>query len=328
MFVTLMIVLLMIMVGMGLDTGHLVYVRSQGQAAVDAATLAAVSGLPVSQAEVEARAAAYASTNNYLNSPNNLIDSTNVSYIQYDSSTGNITDSPFAGANGVRVALEKKNPYSGTTTNNGMISPLFLTPLLNLLGSGSAQGKSDIGVSAVAAVTAKPSIPIAIFNTTCNNNDVNDTGKVPDVLIRQSSSPADNSCWTSYLINPPSAKQIQELFQATATCTGTPTGNIGVGTPIQINNGQQNSDYADAQDLFYPYNPTNKCWIVPIVTKDTSCTQVSPILGWGKICPTDVQKTGSPKYIKADVYCGQTLNRLTDALCFTPRLLRETKVGM
>ena len=42
-FMTLMIVLLLIMVGMGLDTGHLSYVRSQGQPAVDAAALAAAS---------------------------------------------------------------------------------------------------------------------------------------------------------------------------------------------------------------------------------------------------------------------------------------------
>ena len=40
-FATLMIVLLLIMVGMGLDTGHLVYIRSQGQPAVDAAAIAA-----------------------------------------------------------------------------------------------------------------------------------------------------------------------------------------------------------------------------------------------------------------------------------------------
>ena len=47
-FVTLMIVLLLIMVGIGLDTGQLTATRSQGQAAVDAAALAAVSGLPYS----------------------------------------------------------------------------------------------------------------------------------------------------------------------------------------------------------------------------------------------------------------------------------------
>ena len=45
-FATLMIVLLLVVVGMGLDTGHLIYVRSQGQPAVDAAALAAASAIP------------------------------------------------------------------------------------------------------------------------------------------------------------------------------------------------------------------------------------------------------------------------------------------
>jgi Flp pilus assembly protein TadG len=66
-FVTLMIVILMVMVGLGLDTGQITYVRNQGQAAVDAAALAAVSGLPSrSPAEVQGRAAAYNSKNNYV----------------------------------------------------------------------------------------------------------------------------------------------------------------------------------------------------------------------------------------------------------------------
>jgi Putative Flp pilus-assembly TadE/G-like len=56
-FVTLAITLLLIMVGMGLDTGMLSYVRSQAQPAVDAAALAAVSGLISGQAEVESRVA-------------------------------------------------------------------------------------------------------------------------------------------------------------------------------------------------------------------------------------------------------------------------------
>jgi len=45
-FVTLMIVLLFVMVGMVLDTGHLADVRSQGQSSVDAAALAAAAAIP------------------------------------------------------------------------------------------------------------------------------------------------------------------------------------------------------------------------------------------------------------------------------------------
>jgi Flp pilus assembly protein TadG len=63
-FVTLSIVLLLVMVGMGLDTGHLVYVRAQGQAAVDAAALAASSAIPTnSPTEVNDRAGAFNSKN-------------------------------------------------------------------------------------------------------------------------------------------------------------------------------------------------------------------------------------------------------------------------
>src|SRR5918992_5077198 len=79
-FVTLMIVLLMIMVGLGLDTGQLTYVRNQGQAAVDAAALAAVSALPSrSDAQVKTRAAMFNPTkanpdsNNYVESATNKI---------------------------------------------------------------------------------------------------------------------------------------------------------------------------------------------------------------------------------------------------------------
>src|SRR5678815_1705390 len=112
-FVTLMIVILMVMVGLGLDTGQMTYVRNQGQAAVDAAALAAISGLPQAQAtgnpsEVVNRAAAYNSTNNYVESPTNQIGSSNVSYVKYDFATNTITNynEPMMSANGVRVALE------------------------------------------------------------------------------------------------------------------------------------------------------------------------------------------------------------------------------
>jgi len=90
-FVTLMMVLLFVMVGLGLDTGHLAYVRSQGQPAVDAAALAAVNALPTLDInEVSKRAAqlnynssSNAGGNNYLNSPSNLIGASNITLINY-----------------------------------------------------------------------------------------------------------------------------------------------------------------------------------------------------------------------------------------------------
>jgi Flp pilus assembly protein TadG len=91
-FVTLIIVLLLIMVGMGLDTGHLAYIRSQGQPAVDAAALAAASAIPTGDlSQVHYRAAAFNSTNTYMDSSNNLIGASNVTLVKYDPVTQDIT---------------------------------------------------------------------------------------------------------------------------------------------------------------------------------------------------------------------------------------------
>jgi uncharacterized membrane protein len=123
-FVTVMIVLLLIMVGMALDSGHLAYVRSQGQPAVDAAALAAASAIPSgSWSTVTNRAAKFnpggtnpGTGNNYLDSPNNAIDQQNVTLVKYDNATGEFATSgvSIANANGARVALENKNPHGGS----------------------------------------------------------------------------------------------------------------------------------------------------------------------------------------------------------------------
>src|SRR5512147_1667660 len=102
-FVTLMIVLLLIMVGMGLDTGHLAYVRSQGQPAVDAAALAAAAVIPTGDlTTVQNTATKFdpgatgnpnPTGNNYVSSPSNAITGNNVTLVHYEPTTGAITTS-------------------------------------------------------------------------------------------------------------------------------------------------------------------------------------------------------------------------------------------
>ena len=101
-FVTLMIVLLLVMVGMGLDTGHLAYVRSQGQPAVDAAALAAASATPTGVTDtVKTQAMKFdpgatgnpnPTGNNYVSSPSIKITGDNVTLVHYEP-TGVITTS-------------------------------------------------------------------------------------------------------------------------------------------------------------------------------------------------------------------------------------------
>ncbi len=325
-FATLLIVLFMIMVGLGLDTGQLAFVRSQGQTAVDAAALTAASGLPIAGgAQVTGRVDDFNATNDYVESPTNKIGSSNITYVQYNDSSGAIIDLPDAtNANGVRVALEQKNPYTGASSGTGITTPVFLTPLLNLFGA-PAPAKTDISVSAVAVLKAVPGIPIAIMTKLCNGSST-----VPNVMLRQTNANVDNSCWTTYTDNPPSAKAVQELFGKSATCSGLPSQSdlVTIGTLIELNNGQEASTYQEAKDLFLAPQNLGKCWIVPVVPNSTKCNQSDPILEWAKICPTEVEKQGNPKYIKANITCNQDLFKTKDNLCFSPRLVRDTKSGM
>jgi Flp pilus assembly protein TadG len=328
-FITLMIVLLLVMVGMGLDTGQFTYTRSQGQAAVDSAALAAVSGLPVSslgnETQVNERVKAFNSTNDYVQNTGNPLGNANITYVQYNDATGAIVPLPsIAGANGVRVALEETNPHTSTAAGTGITTPAFLTPLMKLLGQ-STPSTIDVSVSAVAALRAIPGIPIAVMANLCSGSST-----VSGVKLLQTDAKVDNSCWTTYTDNPPSAPKVQALFESSATCSGLPAGteSVTIGTLIELDNGQTKSNYSEAENLFMSAKYSGQCWMVPVVPNSTKCNQQDQIVDWARICPTEMDSHGSPKYIKVNLTCNQDLFRVKDNLCFSPRLLRDTKSGM
>ncbi len=321
-FVTLMIVLLLIMVGIGLDTGQLTATRSQGQAAVDAAALAAVSGLPVQpnpENEVNQRVAAFNLSNDYVKKSSNPIGGPNITYVQYNETTDTITNLPgITNANGVRVALESNSGTAITT-------PVFLTPLMNLFGQ-SAPSTVDVNVSAVAALKVLPSVPIAIMNNLCGGSS--------SVNLRDASTSTDNSCWTTYTALS-SPNQVRTLFDGSTSCSGLPanTDQITIGTSIALDDNSDTNTYQKAADLFCPGGicPSNKCWIVPVIANGSDCSRSdpnAPIVDWARICPSEVKSDSASKFVKATVTCNQNLFRVDHNLCFSPRLVRDTKSGM
>ena len=331
-FVTLITVVLLIMVGLGLDTGQLTYVRNQGQAAVDAAALAAVSGLPTAQAtgndaELKSRAAGFNSTNDYVESPTNSIGPSNVSYVRYDFNTNTITNynEPIATANGVRVALEGARSIT---------TPVFLTPLLNLLGISTGATK-DVNVSAVATITEKPAIPIALWSNVCAANDGTTVKTNVNIQMQHPDQKADgneNSCWTTFLDCSSGAPDIKAGFQASSSCSGgSIDGEIAIGTLICQNRGQVDTVLGAAKTFFNANGMPNSWWLIPVIGGGGNCDPTNPtkITTWAKIRPTAIVKTGNPKYITADVVCGPRLNEdLNSSLCFSHRLVREKVKNM
>ena len=323
-FMTLMIVLLMIMVGMGLDTGQLTYSRATGQAAVDAAALSAVSALPERiPAKVEARAAAFVSNNNYVDSPNNKIGTTNVSYIQYDFTTNQITNysAPIATANGVRVALEQ-------ATNSAIATPAFLTPLFKLFGS-SAPGANNVNVSAVSVIISKPSIPIALWSAQCPVDGVEYNVQIQMQHPDQKADGNENSCWTTFFDCSSGAPDIKAGFQTAGGCSGSAlAGDLALGSMICQNRGQVNSVLQAAKD-FFTANP-DRWWVIPVLGGGGNCDPDNPtgIVNFAKIWPTAFETKGNPKYIQAKVICGAKLIEEPElSLCHSHRLVREPGKG-
>jgi hypothetical protein len=320
-----MVVLLLIMVGMGLDTGHLTYVRSQGQPAVDAAALAAATAVPSGDLPtIQARAASLnpggsnpGTGNNYLDSPHNQIGSANVTLIQYDSKTHAVTSSGVtaANANGVRIALESTNPYGGSV-GAPMKSPLFLTPLFNLFGQTVAN-TTPVSVSAVAAIKAVPGMPIAIDNTLCNTTGNQDL----------EFNPHGNSGWTTYSLGA-NTPQIKALFEQLPSCGGMPVVDIGFCTNLQ--NGTIGNLFNNTIPDLFKSNPS-ACYLLPVVgdIRNHNFNQCAPIIDWAQFCPnSNLNKAVSGHTLNGTVTCGQSPSTSRDSRCYVPFLVRDTKSGM
>ena len=327
-FATLIIVLLLIMVGMGLDTGHLAYVRSQGQPAVDAAALAAAAAIPLATksgnlTDITDQAVKFnpggsnpGPGNNYVSSPTNKITDKSVTLVKYNPTTSTFTTSgvTVANANGARVALENTNPHGGTA-EAAMKSPLFLTPLFNLFGQ-SANATADVNVSAVAVIRALPGLPIVVAEKLCGTTDTLDLkhgGK-------------GTAGWETYYIENASAQQIRNLWESLPFCQGQPIVDVGY-----CGNLQNGADATISNQILKPMfkaNP-NDCYLIPVVKNAGNFNQCQKITDWAQFCPVGGEAAVvGPGEFYGKITCGQTTWDSRDSKCYVPFLVRDKKSGM
>ena len=355
-FITLMIVILMAMVGMGLDTGFLTFSRSMGQRAVDMAALSGAAGLAkLDVAAIKSNIEQLNATNDYVNRTGNMIDGTvdpgtgvgkNVTLLKYNFSTHSIESNapvPLSDANAVRVALETTNPYSGGTSNSAVKTPAFLTPLMNLLGGNSASGSNNVNVSGVAVMVGQPGLPIALNG--CDSDWVGTDTEIPWNQAPSGGSNPNNSGWTTYLDGSVSVPDVKALIHKIAACQG--TGGVGVGNDICLNNGQQNPDLREMEILIgNNQDGTPKCYLAPVVPSSTNFTGCdNEILAYANICPLAVCGPGvngsknqhlctKPnsfgKYLFGTVKSCNVgdPNAPGVSSCYSLRLVRESKAGM
>jgi len=328
-FVTLMIVLLLVMVGMGLDSGQLAYTRATAQPAVDAAALAAASAIPTGDInQIRTRATLFNGSNTYTDSKDVQIQGANVTLLKYTpGATPELQSATMATANAARVALETTNPYDAGATNTPVKSPLFLTPLFNLMGI-SAQKSAQISVSAVAVTTAMVGLPMAVEASLCSKSN-------PQHLLQSSSGQGnnqfnDNSGYTTYWINNTNPNTIQDFLGASDSCAGGLPGISSVGFCTQLNNGQITSVYDDFKALFV--NNPGKCFLIPVVANGSDWSHCQNIQYFGTWCPdatNPVVKDGNDKYLLGSLTCPTDPNTVDPSLkCYTQALVRDKTSGM
>jgi Flp pilus assembly protein TadG len=336
-FVTLLIVLLLVMVGMGLDTGHIAYVRSQGQPAVDAAALAAAGAIPSGDLTTVTNQAAKfnpgggnpGAGNNYTDISNNTIAPENVTLVKYNNVTGAITASgvtidnadPNLRANGVRVALENNNPYGGTV-GAAMKSPLFLTPLFNLFGQ-TTDTTADVSVSAVAVPRALPGLPIVVVQSLCGTT----------ATLDFQSGNSGTSGWETYYIANASTTEVRDLWRSLPFCAGQPI--VDIGYCGNLANGVNATIFNEILKPMFKAEP-DRCYLIPVVKDGGNLNQCQNIIDWARFCPACADDpsgnctTAFPGQGKlyGQVTCGQSTWTSRDTKCYVPFLVRDTKSGM
>jgi Flp pilus assembly protein TadG len=333
-FATLIIALLLIMVGMGLDTGHLAYVRSQGQPAVDSAALAAASAIPSGDmTKVTDQAAKFnpgalgnpGPGNNYMSSSssNHQIGPDNVTLVKYNNVTGTfitsgVTIDPKAPANvranGVRVALENNNPHGGTA-GAAMQAPLFFTPLFNLFGQTTST-TADVRVSAAAVIRALPGLPIVVTDNLCPGTQTKELDFHPP----------NTAGWETYYIENASTDEIRALWEALPFCSGQPIvdigycGNVSNGTNETIVNGHLKPMFKAEPD---------RCYLIPVIKPPQSqINQCQTITDWASFCPDKIDPFPKTGVLKGTITCGQTTWDSRDTKCYVPFLIRDKVSGM
>ena len=318
-FVTLIITLLLVMVGIGLDTGMLTYVRSQTQPAVDAAALAAASGLIGGQSEVVARVKAYESTNDYVGQPGSRLGASNVTPIVYDGSS--IQVATYGTANGVRVGLEKAgtSPYTANTESS-VVSPLFLTPLLNLMGF-TAPAQANLNITATAVLQNRPELPIAIVGCTVGP---------ATFKVSLTPSPTDNAALTSFTFGSANTRLMRDLVSA--NCSTIPP--VGIGSCINLDKGAGPAVMKEIIDVHGPFTDPPKdpddCFLLPIIpdlqVANGNFNKCRPMQGLARMCITNIDNKGSPKFVAGNI-TGCYLNWGVST-CSVPVLVRDTPSGM
>jgi Flp pilus assembly protein TadG len=316
-YVTLFLMVLGILFfALGVDIGWMVYVKSQGQKATDAAALSGAAAIPNANAtgtktKIDEMATVFNANNAVMNASAGIV-STDVQLCGGSTNPPNCnpTASPAitpANAAGVRVTRTYNTPLVFTRFVNGQASTnLSVSSTAWLGGPGSCPSPGCLPISVCdKEINYNPSAP---GGPTCD----------PTIPIHFSPTGVNNGAWW----NLPSAGSTS-ASQCKGMVNGTiPVPSVGVGDPIDMNNGQITACLQDVKTKFNGCTAA-QCALLPTDPARIACTtfvpivacaagqpiqMTEPILGFAAICVTNVVATpAASSTIDGTLNCNITL---------------------
>ena len=299
------VLVLVLLVAASINIGWMSNVKSQAQAAVDAAALSGAAGIP-----------------NYiaLNGDKDIVDRLALSYNgdPADDDTNSVAklDPSIETA---RVHMMEYNggppqPAVDVPSTNAVrvvkdySVPLFFGGVVNMLQwTVRVQATATLGAPGCAEVDFPVALVADGSQDFCSDNQCD---QVSSVAI-QTNSNIDNSAFFNYLGNPISARSCKDMVDGSGRRT------ICTGEEIELGNGQMTACLKKMNEHCNDIDCENVPWVVtvPVVTSASiaainngnNFVQQAPIAGFAKIWIGDIVDTRSQKSISYTRLCNQTL---------------------
>jgi hypothetical protein len=305
-YVTLFLMVLGILfVALGVDVGWLAYVRSQSQAAVDAAALSGAAAIPKynqTGGTDEIDQMIRGVTNTVMNASAELtIDDAEFCWGDPENPTCSSSPPDFRTVGGVRI----------TKT---FAAPLYFARLFN------GNQRSDITVSATGWLggvrRGRPGLPVTVCGEAFgfNFNNPSDYGSCkPGLAGRFYANGSDNAGYWNFMAEA-NAKDCKDMVEGKK-----PVPEISVGDMITLNNGEIASCHnalevrfkgcdKDACDGKKGEGERKRCTaIVPVVDCPNSINQTEEVRGFVAVCFTNIGSKGNPKPLDVQLDCNVQL---------------------
>jgi len=304
-YVTLFLLVLgLLFVALGVDVGWMIYVKTQAQRTVDAAALRAAAAIP-----------------NY----NNAGDTSMVYSMATGVNAANTVMNQDAQIGGSNIELCADNPNSptclattyptpagGVKVTKAYSAPLFLSG--RLLNGGN--NNVDLNVSSIAWLGGPggltPDLPMGMCQSQVGYpNKCSDSPSLPkedivwDGIGNQSASTTDDSAWWTPIDVQTDASDCRKLIQDPSKFP-----LLHIDDLILRNNGQVTSclndianTYAGCPSTCDPVGHPECTRLVPVFDCAANPNQSAPVVGFAKLCITEVKAQGTPKYIKGPLIC-------------------------